>query len=586
MAEDWEVKLIRDQRFKQMAPDRQKVVYQEARNRYGGQGSQPAQPQDPQLRSAQLEQDLPQRDSYTRQLVEDAPREMLTNAQFGLGDRNPTIMEGLQHGINSNPLLNAMKGLGRLGGAAFEQAVGIPSDVGIAMNRGAREGGIAPGLGKDIMATLSGQRPAMPGDVLASSNVPGLSAPPAQALANLLPILMGLRSSGIRGPNVQDVPGMVARAPGQIMQTGKNVVQSGQQGMGKALDYFGLRSPKQMSTSPTVDELALLPKTSRQMYLGRAKAGIESQAESSLVRERDRLRAYGEDLADQINKAGSEVTLRARDDMARLMGKASPTWRKLVQEGLDAADDVPISHLEIEQELAKKFGGDATSVARALDEISVNRPSRTSIDPLMGTQVQPYSAKEVWSRLNQERLGMGMSKRSGDVLYGEKEFFKDSVVEALTNILHRRGVDLRAANNFWAPYAQLRNSVFRAIKPFGHGEFQVESGSRMFQGAAKGKAKVAEVSALERETGQDYTSQLKDLLQRQGEQKSKISTVQRTVKQGKSKQLIELKEKGLLAQEKAGQFSTRRKIAGAGALAATGAGGLGWLARLLTGKSE
>ena len=99
---------------------------------------QPAQPQAPQLRSAQLEQDLPQRDSYTRQLVEDTPREMLTNAQFGLGDRNPTLMEGLQHGINSNPLLNAMKGLGRLSGAAFEQAVGIPSDVGIAMNRGAR----------------------------------------------------------------------------------------------------------------------------------------------------------------------------------------------------------------------------------------------------------------------------------------------------------------------------------------------------------------------------------------------------------------------------------------------------------------
>lgn len=319
------------------------------------------------------------------------------------------------------------------------------------------------------------------------------------------------------------------------------------------------KMPGSFPANPSLDDLVKMPAEDRQLYMQIQKNKIQSKYTEQLTREQEILRSHGEKLASQIESASREAVLKARPAYSQVMGKASPTWKKLIQEGLDEADDVPVPHIEIQEELSKKFGGDPAMVNRALQEINVNVPSRTSIDPLMGTQVQPYSAKEVWSRLNQQRLDIPAGKRAGDAIYGEREFFKDSVIEALANILHRRGVNLSRANQFWAPYAQLRNSIFKQVKPFITEPYQLETGQRLFKSAAQGKGKVAEVADLEARTGQDYTSQLRDLTARESETQSKLKSLPKQIQQQKSSELAALREKQILSQGKASELESLRK---------------------------
>lgn len=357
-------------------------------------------------------------------------------------------------------------------------------------------------------------------------------------------------------------------------------------GFGKTLEMFGLKKPKSFPINPTVDDLAQMAPTDRQMYMQIQRQGIQSKFQSRLTGEQNRLRAAGEQLNSQLEFAGKEAVLKARPALAQVMGKASPTWRRLVQESLNEADDIGIMPSEIAEELSKKFGQDQNLIQRALQEIDVDALARREADFVTGASMKPYSAKEVFGKLMQERLDISPKVRAGDaVMYGERDFFKDSVVESLTNILHRKGLDFSKANQFWAPYAQLRNSLFRAIKPFKSEPFETESGSRLFQAAARGKGKAAEVSALEQITGQDFTSGLKDIVSRQEDIKGKLRELPKAIQEEKRFSLGELTRKGLEAKGKATErsqkISRNRKIGKYAAVGTAGVLGVPWLRKAL-----
>lgn len=480
-----------------------------------------------------------------------------------------------------NPILGAINSLGKIPqrlpedvgrgvGITAELTRGIPAVAGLAMQQD------RPIL-SDMAKLFTGQRPAQVGDIMRAAGEPGtpggeiLSSAPMRFAANNVDILGAARSINPR--MIEDIP----KAGQMVMQKGRDAGAS----ISKGLERFGLKQPKQFPVNPSLDDLAIMKAADRKEYFQVRKYGMESKITEQLTNEQNQLRAAGEQLASQVESASRDAVLKARPAMAKVMGEASPTWRKLIQEGLDEADDIPIPHVEIQEELSKRFGGDPSMVNRALQEINVNVPSRTSIDPLMGTQVQPYSAKEVWSRLNQERLSMPAAKRAGTAVYGESEFFKDSVVEALSNILHRRGVNLSKANQFWAPYANLRNSVFKQIKPFIKEPYQLESGQRLFKGAAQGKGKVAEVADLEARAGEDFTGNLRELYKKRDDVKFGMKQSKEKAAQGIEQGTKEIKLKAATAEDKAEALARTRKQAKQAGGALISAGGLtgiaGWL---------
>lgn len=337
----------------------------------------------------------------------------------------------------------------------------------------------------------------------------------------------------------------------------------------RLLERFGLKSPRTFPVNPTVDDLAKMTATDRQLYTQIQRQGIQTRSAQKLTDEQNRLRQVGEQLSSQVQSASREAVLKARPQLAKVMSEASPKWRQLVQQSIDDAGDVQVMPQEIIDELTAKFGGNRELVNRALAEIDVNILKQLETPPggALGQFIRPFNAREVFTRLNQERLSIPIAKRSGESLYGQSEFFKDNVIEALTNVLNRKGVDFSAANQFWAPYAQLRNSLFRSIGPF-KGQFGTESGERMFQAVAKGKGKTAEIAELERRTGVDLTGELKDITERSEVAREALRQLPKKVQQQKQFELGELTRKGLLAKGKAEQASARKKLA-------LGAGGVG-----------
>lgn len=305
------------------------------------------------------------------------------------------------------------------------------------------------------------------------------------------------------------------------------------------------------------------------MYMQVQRESAQTRFTKKLTDEQNRLRQVGEQLTSELQSAGEEAVMKARPAMVKVMGKASPEWRKLVQESLDEAGDVEITVNEITEELAKKFGQNSPLTQKALDDlgVSVMGQSEPALGGGVGTTVRPFSAKEIFRKLNEQRLDIPFQKRAGVSLYGENEFYKDSLVESLTNILNRKGVDFSRANQFWAPYAQLRNSLFKQIKPFLREPFQTEGGSRLLQKAATGKGKMAEIADLEARSGTDLTSRLKDIQTRLGETKSASKALSKQVQAEKRKFMGELTRKELEATGKAADISRKKKIAlGAGAL--------------------
>lgn len=551
MAEDWEIKLIRSPAFKGMAPDRQKVVYQEARNRYGGQAAQPATPL---TATDRVNQELSQTPSSIGQLRDniygdpykgDQPfKETLNRALSPLAAGREAVM-----GIPSAIVLGRQQG---------KPAGNLIQELGNVFARGGQPTQQPNTIASDLRELMAGRRPASPGNVYRQSELPGAEFPPARFVANNPDLAYG-----------------VAQGVQSLVKNGPAIAQTARQGMnniGSTLENFGLKARKSFHTTPTLDELATMSKEDRALYRQSQSNLLKRGEQQQLSIEQNHLRGIGEQLNDQLKFASEEALMKARPEMQKVMGKASPEWWKLVGEDLSKADDVPIPHAEIEQRLLKKFGGDQGMASQALRELDVIPSKRTSIDQVMGTQVRPYSPKEIWSRLNQERLRMTPAQRAGTTSYGQRDFYKDSLVEVLTNILHERGVDLSRSNRFWAPYAQLRNSLMPSLKPFITEGFQTGPGMSLMKGAAMGKGKANEIAELERRSGQDLTGGIKDVLGRQEANKAALGKVKETVTESGRGARESLETRMGLSQDKATSLRRKKALAATGGTALLGAG--------------
>lgn len=151
MAQDWEVKLIRDPRFRAMAPDRQKVLYQEAGKRYGGVATTEA----PLTGTARVEQEISQRPSSIADF-----RKILSEPRLGPGELVDRTLQ------SPDPSREAFERMLAPFGAAREALLGVPSSAVLAIQQGRPQE-----IGSDIMKTLRGERPAAPGSVLRQAGV-------------------------------------------------------------------------------------------------------------------------------------------------------------------------------------------------------------------------------------------------------------------------------------------------------------------------------------------------------------------------------------------------------------------------------
>lgn len=474
----------------------------------------------PIARTQSVEQEIAQRPKSARQELS----EMFTAQRPKLTDEEQILQ-------NRQPLTETIRKAFLPLEAGRETILGIPSTVALSLAQGRSKDVL-----KDVTSFLAGERNVVPSDVAKQMDVPGFQS--------------GVGRFALDNP---DAAYYFSRAIPSLVKAGISSAKGGSQAIGQTLERFGLKSQRTSPTNPTVDDLAKMSPTDRSIYMHSQRQYAQARFQTQLTSEQNRLRKAGEQLASQIESAGKEAVLKARPALANVMGKASPEWRKLVQESLDEAGDVRISPSEIYDELLKKFGGNEGLAKQALSEIDVELIKMLDIPAVgkVGLRVQPLDAKEVFTRLNAERLDIPFTKRAGQSLYGQREFFKDSIIESLTNLLNKHGVDFSRANQFWAPYAQMRNSLFRQIKPFLTEPFETETGARLLTRAAQGKGKAAEVAELERRTGQDLTSRLRNIKSRQEATKISARELPSKVRSEEREFLGELTRKGLLAKGKA-----------------------------------
>ena len=400
---------------------------------------------------------------------------------------------------------------------------------------------------RDIGQTILGRRNVMPSDIMRGGNLPGGESGLARGLADFY-----------------TTPGSISATKSvyQLGKLGLKGIGKGFKEAGEFAERIGLKTPSSIPTNPSIDDLARMKSTDRQIYINSQREIINTKSGKQLNYYQERLRGEGEQLASRLEHAGKEAVLKARPALSDVMSKASPEWRKLVKETLDEGEDIQVPFSEITEELSRKFGGDQSLVKKALDQIDVSLAGQLERNMISGTQVNPLSAKEIFGKLVHQKQLIPFQQRSGNVLrYQEKDFFTDSLIESLTNILRNHGLDFSNANRFWSPYAQLRNSLFKSIKPFMSEPFETESGARLLRGAASGKGKISEVSELEKRSGQDLLTNLKDIIEKQKGVKSSLESISEASKLEKARELGSLTTRNLLAKGKASDIQSKKRTA-------------------------
>ena len=124
MAQDWEINLVRNERFKGLPPDRQKVLYDEARKRFSS-----TQEQAPQStlgsRISSLEQELPQRNQDVQRLFGSADEASRYGTEHPIKGTVGPILALVKHAVTLPQQLASSIGLDVMKAATEQRPIGI-----------------------------------------------------------------------------------------------------------------------------------------------------------------------------------------------------------------------------------------------------------------------------------------------------------------------------------------------------------------------------------------------------------------------------------------------------------------------------
>ena len=434
MAEDWEVKLIRSPTFRGMAPDRQKVVYQEASKRFGGQTAPaPTAPQPTGLMGAM---------QRTDQLIEERPSRIAQATQL-YGEQPGNIAK---HPVGF--------GLNMLG-SGWEAMESVPANALLGIQRGQPLKETAG----DILSGLRGRRPAQFGDVMRSVGTPepiaaatGLALTPGGAKGMVeggkLAIGAGRGAMKLAGQGIQGVKTGAGNMVNFLRGNPRGIEQA-ERGLGEAEGSLirsyrrgGANFPTSKQTIQAVSEEAWAPAE-------QAARSVESRIPVDQLKElayrkfpdpedAQRLQALTSTLDDMVKAKGGEMTFTGQEllDASSAMGRGMR--RGTVQGGgRPQFDDV--------------LRGDARSIL--LDAIETNAPSESK--GLIGQAFQKYrdyatvanqyyrTVRPNAGQLEQIGQGAGTLKRASGVK-GQAQ--PESVLDSETivnNIQKLFGIDLR-----------------------------------------------------------------------------------------------------------------------------------------------
>lgn len=267
----------------------------------------------------------------------------------------------------------------------------------------------------------------------------------------------------------------------------------------------------------------------REQELNKTHAAIEEKAKANLHKETDTSLKQIQDLKKTVDTTAYNKTIELKPKAVQALGEQSKTYSKLIEEDLAPHKNTPITHGEISDAIDKTFPENPVVAESMKEKLGVNskNPSLKKGElPTIQSEEPTITAGEVYDKTKSLRQEVGGAGKKGSRVYTPDEINIDKTVNALSDVLKNKGVDLSRANNFWREWAPLRDNIVKKLKPFDTGGYETKTFSEILKNNAKGDIHNQNfISDFEKVLGEPITTETKTAMQNLTEaQKQSLAT--------------------------------------------------------------
>lgn len=349
-----------------------------------------------------------------------------------------------------------------------------------------------PGVAKDFQALSNiGQAVAID-QVLPKSPISEL---PSEAL--------GLAKKGVS--KVSDV---VSNIKNKVVSTAKGLTEG--------------KTQEEVLATPE-SELHTLSAPERKLYFDNQQSqvtekssALEAKVKQDLQEKATASQAEAEKLNRDLATASRDKVVELRPKIRTALGNQSQEYRRLVEEELAPHRDVGVHNDELGQFVDNKYSSAPEQAQAVKNKLGINTTPNTSGLPTVNVGEPETTIGKIYDQAKSLREDLGSAAKKGSRTYTADEKLTDDSISTLTDFMKSKGVDLKAARQFWAKYAPIRNQLVAEAKPFLQTETQTKTFANTLSRVAQGNDVNNEnfIKEVENLVGEPVTNETKTIVEK------------------------------------------------------------------------
>lgn len=301
-------------------------------------------------------------------------------------------------------------------------------------------------------------------------------------------------------------------------------------------------------------DLHKLSPTERKVYfdnqqelINQKSLATETKVKADLEQTTTKLQAQVEDLSKQVQIASRDKVLELRPKIKTALGEQSQEYRRLVDEELAPHKDVEVSQTELKDFIESKYANNPEQGQAIINKLGIVEEATP------GFPNSPTTVGEIYSKTKSLGQDIGTAVKKGTRVFTPDEVMTDNAINILADFMKSKGVDLKAARQFWAKYAPVRNQLVSESKPFLQSGTQTKTFANTLTRVAKGVDVNNEnfISQVEELVGEPITGETKSVLQ-------KLSANEKQQLAAKADADAAIEESRLLKEKESGQLSDKQ----------------------------
>lgn len=251
----------------------------------------------------------------------------------------------------------------------------------------------------------------------------------------------------------------------------------------------------------------------QQDLINQKSTEVQTKTKADLEETTTKLQTQAEDLSKEVSTASRDKVLELRPKIRTALGEQSQEYRRLVDEELVPHKDVEVSQKELKSFIENKYVNNPEQGQAMINKLGIVDEATP------GFPDKPTTIGEIYNKTKSLGQDIGTAVKKGTRVFTPGEVMTDNAISTLTEFMRSKGVDLKAAREFWAKYAPVRNQLVTESKPFLQSGTQTKTFANTLTRVAKGTDVNNEnfVSKVEDLVGEPITKETRDVLQKLSE---------------------------------------------------------------------